>query len=146
MPRHLSFVFLLFAVSLLEAAPRKDQPKVQIGKHSFAVEIAKTPEEWSRGLMFREKLAPHAGMLFWGKTPRVQRFWMKNTLIPLDIIFISKDLKIINIAEMTTPHSLDPVFSKKPALHVLEIKGGESKKRGIKAGMSVKVPGTIGAR
>ncbi len=72
-------------------------------KVSFRVEVAVTPEEHARGLMYRSQLATDAGMIFVFEEPSVQRFWMKNTLIPLDMIFIGKDRKIVGIVEDALP-------------------------------------------
>lgn len=104
------------------------------GSHTFNVEIAKTSEEQSRGLMFRESLAPDAGMLFVHDRPRQLTMWMKNTVIPLDMVFIDRNGSIIRIEEMTKPYSLQTISSGKPATAVLEIAGGRSGALGISAG------------
>jgi uncharacterized membrane protein (UPF0127 family) len=103
-------------------------------RHSFTVEVARTPEEQDRGLMFRQSLAPDRGMLFPFDPPRMAGFWMKNTLIPLDMIFIKADGSIANIAENTVPLSLDPVVSSEEVAAVLEIAGGRSAELGLTAG------------
>ena len=108
--------------------------------HRFIVEIASTPEEQARGLMFRESLAPDRGMLFPLGETRPASFWMKNTLIPLDIIFIRSDGRIENIAAETVPLSLEPVSSTAPVAAVLEIAGGRSAELGIEAGDMVDLP------
>ena len=77
--------------------------------HAFRVEVARTEEEQASGLMFRESLAPDAGMLFPFPVPRPASFWMKNTLIPLDMIFVRPDGSIGRIAVNTIPHSPEPV-------------------------------------
>ncbi len=102
--------------------------------HRFTVEVARTPQEQAQGLMHRQSLAPDRGMLFPYAPPQPVSFWMKNTLIPLDIIFIKQDRTIVNIAENTVPLSLDPVPSLEPVVAVLEIAGGRSAELGIKAG------------
>jgi uncharacterized protein len=99
--------------------------------HTFRVEVASTPEEQARGLMFRERLAPDAGMIFPMAPPRFASFWMKNTVIPLDMIFIRADGTIATIAAETTPYSLDPVSSGEPVAAVLEIAGGRAAELGI---------------
>ena len=104
------------------------------GVRRFRVRIADDPAERERGLMFVSVLPEDEGMLFDFKEPSPRAFWMKNTLIPLDIIFIGADGRIINIAENTTPYSLEPVPSAGPALAVLEIGGGLSAELGIKPG------------
>ena len=105
--------------------------------HRFTVELARTPEEQARGLMHRQSLAPDRGMIFPYAPPQPVSFWMKNTLIPLDIIFIKEDRTIANIAENTVPLSLDPLPSLEPVVLVLEIAGGRSAELGIKAGDTV---------
>jgi uncharacterized protein len=100
-------------------------------RHNFRVEVARTPDEQARGLMFRESLAPGTGMIFPMEPPRVASFWMKNTLIPLDMIFVRADGTIARIIAETIPHSLDPNTSGEPVGAVLEIAGGEAARLGI---------------
>jgi uncharacterized protein len=106
--------------------------------HRFIVEVAETGEQQAQGLMFRKSLAPDRGMVFPRDPPGDASFWMKNTLIPLDIIFIRPDGTIARIAENTVPMSLDPVPSLEPVGAVLEIAGGRSAELGIKAGDKVR--------
>jgi uncharacterized protein len=106
--------------------------------HRFIVEVAETGEQQAQGLMFRKSLAPDRGMVFPRDPPGDASFWMKNTLIPLDIIFIRTDGTIARIAENTVPMSLDPVPSLEPVGAVLEIAGGRSAELGIKAGDKVR--------
>jgi uncharacterized membrane protein (UPF0127 family) len=105
--------------------------------HKFTVEVARSPEEQNTGLMNRASLAPDRGMIFPHEPPRMASFWMKNTLIPLDIIFVRTDGTIVNIAENTVPLSLDPVPSLEPVGAVLELAGGRTAELGIKAGDKV---------
>ncbi|MGB3753373.1 MAG: DUF192 domain-containing protein [Parerythrobacter sp.] len=102
--------------------------------HDFTVEIATTPAEQSKGLMFRTQLGPNEGMIFPRDPPDLASFWMKNVPIPLDIIFVGADGRIINIAAMTTPYSLDSVSSEGPTALVLELRGGRAAELGIEAG------------
>ena len=104
------------------------------GTHGFTVEVARTPDQQGRGLMFRESLAPDAGMLFPFPQPRPASFWMKNTPTPLDILFIREDGTIARIGENTTPHSLELVGVGEPVAAVLEIAGGRSVELGIEEG------------
>ena len=106
--------------------------------HRFIVEVAETGEQQAQGLMFRKSLAPDRGMVFPRDPPGDASFWMKNTLIPLDMIFIRTDGTIARIAENTVPMSLDPVPSLEPVGAVLEIAGGRSAELGIKAGDRVR--------
>lgn len=100
--------------------------------HRFAVEVAETPDEQARGLMFRDKLGPDEGMIFPLRSPQVASFWMKNTLIPLDMLFVRGDGTIARIAVNTVPHSLDQVTSGEPVVAVLEVAGGRTVELGIK--------------
>lgn len=103
----------------------------------FNVEIAETEEQMRRGLMFRRSIPPDYGMLFLFKKPERAGFWMKNTFIPLDIIFIRPDGTISSISNNTKPFDENVILSKEEVLSVLEIKGGESANRGIKEGNRV---------
>jgi uncharacterized membrane protein (UPF0127 family) len=103
----------------------------------FRVEVAVTPEEHARGLMYRSQLADDAGMVFVFEEPSVQRFWMKNTLIPLDMIFIGKDRKIVGVVENAAPETETERMVGAPSQYVLEIGGGLSAKLGIHRGESV---------
>lgn len=95
-------------------------------KLAFQVESADTPEKQERGLMFREELANDKGMLFVFSEPAPLTFWMRNTLIPLDMIFIGADHKILSIHHRAQPHDETPVSSNGDAIAVLEIPGGQA--------------------
>jgi uncharacterized membrane protein (UPF0127 family) len=115
--------------------PEKQQ--VSINNHVFEIETAKTPEEQMQGLQNVEELADNKGMLFINQEEEMKTFWMYKTLIPLDIIFIDKDLRIINIETATPCESIDAFkcakySSKKPAQYILEINAGLSQTIGIK--------------
>lgn len=103
------------------------------GDHRFKVEIAATPEEQERGLMFRKSLAGDCGMIFPYQPAQSVAFWMKNTLIPLDIIFIRPDG---TISRITKAKALDltPLPSGEPISAVLEIRGGRASELGLKEG------------
>ena len=104
--------------------------------HRFKAEVAESSAEQAKGLMFRTELGPDEGMIF----PRqgdVASFWMKNTPLPLDIIFIGKDRRILNIAAETTPYSTDPVSALGPTSAVFEIPGGRAAELGIEPGDEV---------
>lgn len=104
------------------------------GVKSFQVELADTPETRQRGLMFREKLASDRGMLFDYHKPRMVFMWMKNTLIPLDMLFLSETGIIVTIETNTVPHSLETISSKIPVRAVLELKAGIVEKFDIQVG------------
>jgi uncharacterized protein len=128
---------LLLAAGGAEAQLAVKQPVMiesASGKHRFDVELAVTPQEMAQGLMFRRSLAADAGMLFVYDVPQRASFWMKNTLIPLDMLFIAPDGKIINIHERAVPQSLEPIPSAGPVKAVLELNGGTASRLGIKPG------------
>ena len=110
------------------------------GPHKFTVELATTPGQMEQGLMFRKSLAPHAGMLFDYRTPSMAAMWMKNTLIPLDMLFVDQQGRIINIHERAVPGSLDPIAAAGPARAVIELNGGTAGHLGIKPGDRVIYP------
>lgn len=99
--------------------------------HRFKVELAQTADEQSYGLMNRTALGPDEGMLFPFSPPRPASFWMKDTLIPLDMIFVRADGSIARIAANTVPHSLESVAVGEPVAAVLEIAGGRAAELGI---------------
>jgi hypothetical protein len=99
--------------------------------HVFSVEVARTPEEQAKGLMFRTSLPADGGMLFPFEKPRFASFWMKNTMIPLDMFFIRADGSIDRIAENTIPENLEPVVSGGEVTAVLELAGGTAARLGI---------------
>lgn len=110
------------------------------GRHRFQVELATTPEQRAWGLMFREALAPDAGMLFVYAGERPVGMWMKNTLIPLDMLFIDGAGRIVNIVERAVPGSLKIIPSAGPVKGVLELNGGTAARLGIMPGDRVVHP------
>ena len=108
---------------------------IHAGKaHAFSVEVAATDAEQEKGLMFRTAMGTDEGMIFPMKPPRQAAFWMKNTVMPLDIIFIGTDHRVLNIAANATPYSLDPLPSTGAAAGVLELNAGRAKALGIVPG------------
>ena len=107
------------------------------GAHVFAAELADTPQLQAQGLMHRTQLGPNEAMLFPNEKPTARSFWMKNTPIPLDIIFIGLDGRISNIAAMTEPYSLEQVYSVGSTSTVLEIAGGRAAELCISEGDTV---------
>jgi uncharacterized protein len=103
------------------------------GTHRFIVEIAATPDQQERGLMFRRSLAGDRGMIFPYEPSQEVAFWMKNTLIPLDIVFIRSDGTIVRITKAEAM-DLTPLPSGEPITAVLEIRGGRAAELGIEAG------------
>lgn len=108
--------------------------------HRFTVEVAANAADQERGLMYRQTLAPDAGMIFPLPRPQVATFWMKNTYISLDLVFVRADGTIANIAAKAVPMSLDIVPSDGPVSAVLEIAGGRSAELGIRVGDRVSWP------
>lgn len=110
------------------------------GVHALEVEIAATPEQQSVGLMFRTHLADDKGMLFTHPEPRELTMWMRNTYIPLDMVFIRADGTVHRIEARTEPLSERVIASKGPVSAVLEIAGGNAARLGLKAGDRVVHP------
>lgn len=107
------------------------------GDHGFNVEIAKDLSSHSKGLMFRKEMPQNSGMLFIFDEPQELQFWMKNTYISLDILFIDEEDKIIHIASDTTPLSESYISSTKSVIKVLEINAGLAQKLDINVGDKV---------
>ncbi|WP_454797512.1 DUF192 domain-containing protein [Novosphingobium lindaniclasticum] len=114
--------------------------KVQSGgrTHTFMVEVARSEAEQAKGLMFRTQMGADEGMIFPEQTPRRAAFWMRNTVIPLDIIFIGTDHRILNIAANAVPYDETPLPAKGVAIGVLELNGGRAAQLGIKPGDEVR--------
>lgn len=111
------------------------------GQARFSVEIADTFATRSKGLMYREKMASSAGMLFFFAKPQSVSFWMKNTLIPLDMLFITPKGRVAKIHENAIPGDLTPISGGDGILAVLEINGGMAKRLGITTGSMIRNPG-----
>ena len=136
-------VLLLFWGSTTALAEEANQTLVvesAAGNHTFDIELALTDEDRASGLMFRTELAPDKGMLFVFGDSAPRSFWMHNTYIPLDIIFIRLDGKIINIVKKARPRTDTPRQSVGNAIAVLEIAGGRADALGIEAGDFIRHP------
>ena len=105
--------------------------------HRFSVEVAATQREQAKGLMFRREMGADEGMIFPMKPARPAAFWMRNTVIPLDIIFIGTDRRILNIAADAVPYDETPLPSSGLAGAVLELNGGRAAELGIRPGDTV---------
>jgi uncharacterized membrane protein (UPF0127 family) len=136
----LAFVLLVGCTHLQAAGLQPLEIAGKNGVHVFAVELALTPEEQAKGLMFRRELPEGQGMLFDFGDDGIREFWMKNTYIPLDMIFIRADGRIAKIAENTVPLSEERVSSDRPVRGVLEVIAGTTRKLGIMAGDRVSHP------
>jgi uncharacterized membrane protein (UPF0127 family) len=107
-------------------------------RHSVSVELARTDSERARGLMFRKSLAPDAGMLFLFEESAEHGFWMQNTLIPLDMIFVDDGGRIVGIVERAEPLTTTPRTVGAPSRYVLEVNGGWSAAHGVARGDRVR--------
>jgi uncharacterized protein len=154
-PRPLPTLLVLLALALagpllaqsgpledLDTFPR-EKLEIALGKKqalTFEVWVADTPRRQSQGLMFVRSLPALRGMLFVHESPKPISMWMKNTYIPLDMVFIDSRGRIQQIVAQTTPHSLEVIRSDQPAVAVLEIAGGEAQRLGLKTGQHVSYP------
>ena len=133
----LSMVFaMLVAVPPLDAKMRRDILTLvtESGEHRIEIEVAETLQEKAVGLMFRRSVPPGTGMLFPYPSPQEVTMWMRNTYVPLDMIFIRADGVIHRIEERTEPFSERTIASQGPVTAVLEIAGGEASRLGLKPG------------
>jgi len=110
------------------------------GQARFNVEIADDPDEQAQGLMHREELAASAGMLFVYPAPQTAQYWMRNTLIPLDMLFVDAQGIVQHIHHQAIPLDETPIFGGDQVLAVLEINGGMAKKLGITEGSALRHP------
>lgn len=143
-------VFVVAALATVAAAraqteaPRDALEKLEVvtasGAHEFLVEVMRTEDERERGLMFRHTLPQDRGMLFDFEIERPVMMWMKNTYLPLDMIFISSSGKVVGLAENATPLSEKIIPSGAPAYSVLEVNAGTAKRIGLRIGDRVHHP------
>ena len=113
--------------------------QTKTGEVKLQVDTALNATEWENGLMYRQTMAPDHGMIFIFPDVEIRRFWMKNTYIPLDIIFLDAQKRIINISENATPLREDIIYgSKSPSMYVLEVNAGLSNHLGLTAGDQAK--------
>jgi uncharacterized membrane protein (UPF0127 family) len=154
MEKRLHIVLILAVATwaaIVVAAPSSAQVKLQSferdtlsvesgggERHRFEVELARTGAQHAQGLMYRRNLAEDAGMLFLYRGAGTVSMWMKNTTIPLDMMFIAPDGRIVDIAERTVPYSLETVSSRYAASAVLEVNGGTVARLGIQPGDRVR--------
>jgi uncharacterized protein len=116
------------------------------GERKVVVEVVSSPRAVERGLMYRQHLPVDDGMLFLMGEEDIHSFWMRNTLIPLDMIFIDKDMKVVGIVENAEPRTETSRTVNKPSSYVLEVNGGWSAKNGIGAGATVTFDGVEAAQ
>jgi uncharacterized protein len=131
-------------LGLLPLAACSDETRLvihtQTGDHTFTVEVVDTPESRAQGLMYRQSLADDAGMLFDFEEVREVSFWMRNTFIPLDMIFISPDGTVETVHEQAQPLDPTSIPSGVPVRFVLEIPGGRSAAIGLRPGDTISHP------
>jgi uncharacterized membrane protein (UPF0127 family) len=136
--RHLFvFAFLLVtlpAQALENFATSELTIQTTAGAQKFSIELALSDAQMEQGLMFRRSMPANAGMLFDFKRPTPVTMWMKNTLIPLDMLFLDDRARIIDIHERAVPYSTDIIASRVPARYVIELNGGTVARLGIKPG------------
>jgi len=121
-----------------ERLPPRGEAWVIFDSDTVRAEVARTPEEREQGLMFRESLEEGRGMLFIFPDAQTRSFWMRNTLIPLDIAYIDENLRIVDIQAMT-PQTEDPHPSAEPAMFALEVPQGWFRERGIDVGSAARL-------
>ena len=141
----MALLVMVFLASACQAQPSVTIRTKGGRERSFQVEIADTPSKRELGLQYRRELAADRGMIFLFPEESQQTFWMKNTPIPLDMIFVSRDRKIVGIVEQAAPFTLDPRSVNGESQYVLEINGGLSKKYGFGPGDSVRFDGIAAA-
>jgi uncharacterized membrane protein (UPF0127 family) len=149
--RNMALVVLLLAATFTACTSAKSLPTVSITltspsgqrSESFSMEVAATPNARSTGLMFRRTLGSQEGMLFLFPEQQQLSFWMKNTFIPLDMIFVSKDWKVVGILENVPPLTETPRRVDAESQYVLEFAAGTAKRIGILEGSLVEVAGTL---
>jgi len=107
---------------------------VQVGGQTLTVELAQTPGEQARGLMYRKEMADNAGMLFVYRSPQPVAYWMKNTFLPLSIAFIDANHRIVNMADMAPNNETRTYPSEGPVQYVLEVNQGWFARNGVKRG------------
>jgi uncharacterized protein len=132
---------LLLAATLL-AACQANEPWVEVHGKRFYVEIADDDASRTRGLMFRDELADNRGMFFIFRREEPRSFWMRNTRIPLDIIYLNRDLEVVSIIHDARPcrtHHCPSYPSRGPAMYVLEVNAGQARALGLERGDVVTV-------
>jgi uncharacterized membrane protein (UPF0127 family) len=132
-------VCLSFSVWAQQAQTQLPRVILQAGMFQIEAQVASTPAQREIGLMFRQDMATHEGMLFVFEQPQKQCFWMKNTLLPLTAAFVEEDGTIVNLADMK-PQSTQSHCSDQPVRFVLEMNQGWFAKRNIKKGFKLKGP------
>lgn len=116
------------------------------GAHLVEVEIADTPASRTRGMMWRTSVPQGTGMLFIFPEEQVQQFWMRNTLVPLDMLFVNRNSQVVGIVAQAEPQTLDRRSVGQPSLYVLEVAGGWAEKAGVVPGARVELKDSLATR
>jgi uncharacterized membrane protein (UPF0127 family) len=146
MPLHRLLIALFLLLPALPAVALENFTTSELtvitagGPQKFKIELALSDAQMEQGLMFRRSLAPDAGMLFDFKRPTTVTMWMKNTFIPLDMLFLDEHGQIIDIHERAVPQSLDIIAAKGAARYVIELNGGTVARLSIKTGDTTTSP------
>ena len=143
-PRILGVLIFCLSLDLGACMARASGPSVELKGHHFDIEIAADDASRERGLMFRDSMPADHGMLFLFEHPAAQTFWMKNTHIPLDILYFDQSYKLVSMQQRVPPCRSAgndcPVYpSTGPAQYVLELNAGTADKLGVKQGDELKV-------
>ena len=150
LPLLLPLLTALLAGPTACAEPAPHQPTVYLpgakGEIAVTVEVARTTEERRRGLMFREKLAADHGMLFVFAEEQVQSFWMRNTKISLDLLFIAQSGRIVGIIRKAEPMNESSLSVPTPAMYVIEVNAGFADEHGVKPGGTARIKGLKAGR
>jgi uncharacterized membrane protein (UPF0127 family) len=122
-------------------APYKTLPtcKMTIGSKTYELEMARTSDEQETGLMKRDTMPEDHGMIFIFQADRLQQFWMKDTRIPLDIIFVDHSGRVVSVSTMQ-PYDLNTTSSIEPAQYAIELNAGQAKAAGVEKGNTLKIP------
>ncbi|MFO1118509.1 MAG: DUF192 domain-containing protein [Beijerinckiaceae bacterium] len=140
---HLALVALVIAAAAPACADAQLEKLAFVtksGVHEFKVEVMRTPAEFAKGLMFRRYMPADRGMLFDFNRDEVVNMWMKNTYIPLDMVFVGKDGRVFSIAADTEPLSERTISSGGPVTGVVELNAGAAAKMGLSPGDEVRHP------
>jgi uncharacterized membrane protein (UPF0127 family) len=140
----LLLALLLYAVIFAFRTPLSDYglplEKLTVGQNTLAVEVVDTEDSRAKGLMLRTFLPANQGMLFVWPDDAPRTMWMKDTFIPLDIVFIEANGKIAGIVENAEPHNVSPLGTDRPVRYVLEVPAGDAKRLEMAVGQTVVLP------
>ena len=132
--RPIPLLFLVAGLFYVSVAHAFEERTIRIGKHELHVQLAKEQVDLMRGLMFRKAMAPYDGMIFDFTFEQPVRMWMKNTIMPLDMLFFDERRKLVYIHPNATPYSETTISSIQPARYVLELESGSAQNLGLNTG------------